>query len=169
MDYVWLPCIHDAYMYYVIDERKKRMTLMLCYECKSRGPHACICHVHRDTFSLCYVSTNAYLRYLCLSWHHVRISFSVASGDLLHIVPNQSKPRGFVYKLVWSVHVHMCGEVLHTRPCPKLESVEGYITILKDRSQPCYVCDCITNPNNRVTYWIFLKILKSRATIIFFR
>ena len=51
-------------------------------EWKSWGRHACmyICHVHRDTSPLCYVSTDAYFRYLCPPWYHADLSFYESSA-----------------------------------------------------------------------------------------
>ena len=48
-----------------MDEMRKGMTLMLlCFECKIMGTSCMyVYHVHQDTFSLCYVSTDAYLQY----------------------------------------------------------------------------------------------------------
>ena len=56
------------------------------------------------------------------------------------------------YLVVPCAHVRaVCGEVPHIQPYSKLEKVQGHVTALKDKSQLRYVCDCIINPNNRVT------------------
>ena len=68
-----------------------------------------ICHVHQYTSLLYYVSTNAYLQYLCSSWYHADLFFFAAFVDTLTIVHAQIMLRGYVYKLTWWVHVHVCG------------------------------------------------------------
>ena len=44
----------------------------------------------------------------------MRVLFcSVVSGDVLHVVPDQVRPRGYVYEPAWWVHVRVHG------PCVK--------------------------------------------------
>ena len=67
----------------------------------------------------------------------------------------QARLRGYTYDTAWLVNVRVCvscvGKYTHSIR-PELERVQGHVTILKDRSQSCYVCGCIANPNSEVIY-----------------
>lgn len=39
MTYDAMLCIHDSYVYYVMNEGNNEITLIICYDFKSSGPH----------------------------------------------------------------------------------------------------------------------------------
>ena len=157
-----------------MDERRKGMMLILCYVFINVN-HGDLMHVCMSCasgyFLLCYFSTDTYLRYLCSSWYHAGLSFLWRSATCIVLYLSKTS--------LWGTYMSppcesMCtcmdrvwGSTTHPT-LPETEKSPGHITILKERSQSCYLCNCITNLNNWMTYWEFLKILKSRVTLIFF-
>ena len=146
---------------------------MICFECKSWEPHACM-----------YVMCIGILpRYVMLVWtrtfniyvHHyiMRASpflwcpatcnklCSTKSGPSSTYT---SSPGGYICTCVGRMWESTTHQILSGT-----WRVQNHVTVLKDKSQSCDVCDCITNTNSVVTYQVFLKILKSRVTFLCFR
>ena len=130
-----------------------------------------VCHVHRDTS--CYVILVRTRTFDIYVRHDIMQVFPFLWRSATCIVLYLSKTS------LWGTYMSppcesMCtcmgrvwGSTTHPT-LPETEKSPGHITILKERSQSCYLCNCITNLNNWMTYWEFLKILKSRVTLIFF-
>ena len=55
-----------------------------------------VCHLHRDNFPLCYgrMKYDIYVRHDIIR----ALFYSVVSGNVYYVVPNQVRPRGYVYE-----------------------------------------------------------------------
>ena len=65
-----------------------------------------------------------------------------------------------------SMYTYM-GHVWRSTTHPTLPGIKKRPSLWKVRSRSYVACVCIPNPNSGVTYWLFHKILKPRATYIF--
>ena len=86
-------------------------------------------------------------------------------------MPDQARPRGYVYEPALWVHVHVhwpCVKEYHTsNPTRNRKAPKAMKSLWKVRSRSYVACVCIPNLNSGVTYCVFHKILKPRATYIF--
>ena len=125
-------------------------------------------HMHWDTFSLCYVSTGVYVRYLCSSWYHASIFFCGVWWRIMCCARpsqaqgyNASPPCGPVCMDVGRVWRSTMHPIL-----PETIRSQGYVMFITDRSHSYIACVYVSNFNSWVTYWVFYKILKPHTNLI---
>ena len=135
-------------------------------------------HVHRDTSSLWLVHIHIVRYYdtvLCTPWYYTRSLPSVVYWQR-ECPLVKGKVQGIVDELAWGPCVHtwaVCREVLHIQFCPDWNRDQSHEMMFYDSSQIRLHVITLLDPSSGVTYcsgvtyWVFLKIIKWRATLTF--
>ena len=123
--------------------------------------------MHRDSSPLCYDE----IRYLCSPWYHAGpfLFCGVRRRVTRCALLSQAQRVCLRARLVGSwMRTWARVKEYHTpNPTQNRKAPKAMKSLWKVRSRSYVACVCIPNPNSRVTYWVFHKILKSRATYIF--